>query len=431
MPFRTFLQAIAWPGRSPSFCAALIGGLTIGVLTIGGTVAADEPPSIDPPPSELVPSDQQPASGAATAAPMKPWTQEQEAMFAEYLELRKQWAQTLLEMKKIQIRHNNSIDKSSKSMDRFYELRNQSRGELRDLYNLAEKIFAAVPNDFETASFVATVLDYRRVKSDYDGGYRSAKMLLDAGVPMPYLEQLTARAAFIDGKFDEVIPLYQTFVDANGPEKLDKIDQQLAGMVDLYPPLWEEELKRRQEDEAAGNLPRVVFETTSGPVVLELFEDQAPNTVANFIRLVEDGFYDETEFYQVIDDLLAMGGDPTGVGTGTSGKFIPDEHERPGMRGIFRGSIMMAKVPAGENSGEFVPDSASSQFVIALMPILPKKQHQTVFGRVVEGMDVVGSFRRVDPTKKKEQQVILPPDRIITAKVLRKRDHDYSVEYTR
>ncbi len=62
-------------------------------------------------------------------------------------------------------------------------------------------------------------------------------------------------------------------------------------------------------------------------------------------------------------------------------------------------------------------------FVIALIPLLKKEPNQTVFGRVVEGMEVVCSFRRIDPSEKKEKTVQLPPDRIISAKVIRKRSH--------
>ncbi|HBJ38722.1 MAG TPA: hypothetical protein DDZ51_29020 [Planctomycetaceae bacterium] len=356
-------------------------------------------------------------------------TPEQEALYAEFEAKRKVWEKTLKEMKKIQILRNNGVDKSAKSMDRFYELRDQSRRELKELFKAAEAFFKKRRDEFNSVSFLATMIDYRRSSSYYEDSFDVARLLIEVGVTMPFLEQMAARAAFVEGKFDEVLPIYQRFVDSNGIDKLENIDKLIANVLEFYPQWWEEELKSRAADEAAGDLPRVMLETTSGPVVIELFEDQAPNTVANFIQLVESGFYDDTDFYQVIDDILALGGDPAGDGSGTSGRYIPDEHQRPDRRRIFRGSILMAKRPAAPDSGEMVPNSASSQFVIAIMPIVPKELQQTVFGRVIEGMDVVCSFRRVDPTKKKEQQVVLPPDRILSAKVLRKRDHEYSVEY--
>lgn len=378
-----------------------------------------DPPS-EPPPSELAPE--------LTPEPLTP---EQAALFEVFEAKRDAWEQTLVEMKKIQILRNNGIDESAQSMDRFYQLRDRGRGELNDVFKAAEAFFVERRDEFNSVSLLATVIDHRRSSSYYEDSFEAAKLLIEVGVNMPFLEQMAGRAAFVEGKFDEVLPIYQRYVESNGTEQLEDVDKQIVGVLDFFPQWWEEELKARAADEAAGDLPRIRLETTSGPVVLELFEDQAPNTVANFIQLVESGLYDETEFYQVIDDLLALGGDPTGDGSGTSGQFIPDEHDRPDRRRIFRGSIMMAKRSIEADSGELVPNSASSQFVIALMPIIPREQQQTVFGRVVQGMDVVCSFRRVDPSKKKEQQVILPPDRIIAATVLRKRDHDYSVEYAR
>jgi peptidylprolyl isomerase len=382
----------------------------------------DDMDSLDPP-------SEPPASELAPAASQEPMTPEQEALYAEFESKRKTWEQTLKEMKKIQILRNNGIDESAKSMERFYELRDRARGELNDEFKAAEAFFMKRRDEYSSVSFLATMIDFRRSSSYYEDSFDVAKLLIEVGVSMPFLEQMAGRAAFVEGKFDEVFPIYQRYVDSNGPDKLEDVDKLVVGVLNFYPQWWEEELKARAADEAAGNLPRVKLETTSGPVVLELFEDQAPNTVANFIQLVESGFYDDTEFYQVVSDLLALGGDPAGDGSGTSGRFIPDEHDRPDRRRIFRGSIMMAKRQTAPDSGQMIPNSASSQFVIAMMPIVPKELQQTVFGRVVEGMDVVCAFRRVDPTKKKEQQVLLPPDRIISAKVLRKRDHDYSVKY--
>ncbi len=174
------------------------------------------------------------------------------------------------------------------------------------------------------------------------------------------------------------------------------------------------------QEETDDRLPRVKLETTQGDVVVELFLDQAPTTVANFIRLVEEGFYDELDFYQVIDHVLALTGDPNGDGSGNSGKFIKDEHDREDSRHAFRGSLLMAKIPE-EASGEFVPNSASSQFSILLLPIASASDQQTVFGRVMEGMDVVSRLRRVDPNKEKEKdEIVLPADRIIEATVIRR-----------
>ena len=80
----------------------------------------------------------------------------------------------------------------------------------------------------------------------------------------------------------------------------------------------------------------------------------------------------------------------------------------------------MAKLPIGD-SGKFVPNSASSQFAILLLPITNVSEEQTIFGRVIEGMDAISRLRRVDPSKKKEKGAIVqPPDMIIEATVVRR-----------
>jgi len=176
-------------------------------------------------------------------------------------------------------------------------------------------------------------------------------------------------------------------------------------------------------------LPRVKLEKTQGEIVLELYLDQAPTTVANFVRLVEEGFYDGLDFFQVIDNGLALTGDPSGIGKGNSGKFIRDEHLREDARHGLRGALVMAKIPLGE-SGKFVPHSASSQFAILLMPIATAIEAQTIFGRVVEGMDVVGRLNRVDPNKEnKKGELLKPADRIVSATVIRRPDEMPEPEY--
>jgi peptidylprolyl isomerase len=154
--------------------------------------------------------------------------------------------------------------------------------------------------------------------------------------------------------------------------------------------------------------------------------------VSHFIRLVEDGFYNGLDFFQVIDHLLALTGDPGGTGTGNCGQFLRDEHGRPGARKGLRGSLVMAKIPMPDDSGNFIPNSASSQFAILLLPILTASEQQTIFGTVIEGMDVVSRLRRVDPHKeKKKGAIVYPPDSIIEAKVIRRPEILPEPEYVR
>ena len=79
---------------------------------------------------------------------------------------------------------------------------------------------------------------------------------------------------------------------------------------ETYPELWKKEQAIREAEAAADNNPRVLLKTDRGDILLELFEDQAPNTVANFISLVDSGFYDGIAFHRVIPGFMAQGGDP-------------------------------------------------------------------------------------------------------------------------
>ena len=161
-------------------------------------------------------------------------------------------------------------------------------------------------------------------------------------------------------------------------------------------------------------LPQVMLETSKGKVVLELFEDEAPNTVANFISLVEKGFYDGLTFHRVIDGFMAQGGDPTGRGTGGPGYRIACECYRDDARKHERGSIAMAH--AGRDTG-------GSQFYITFKPTPHLNGRHTVFGRVISGMDAIDKFNRTADGGK--------PEVIKKATVLSKRNHDYQPKVVR
>jgi cyclophilin family peptidyl-prolyl cis-trans isomerase len=131
-----------------------------------------------------------------------------------------------------------------------------------------------------------------------------------------------------------------------------------------------------------------VVTTNRGEVTLELFDDDAPKTVGNFVKLSRDGFYDNVIFHRVIPDFMIQGGDPTGTGMGGPGYTFEDE---PNGRSVERGVIAMA------NSG---PNTNGSQFFIVTASACPWLDGlHTVFGRVTSGMDVVDEIgnSQVDP----------------------------------
>ena len=162
---------------------------------------------------------------------------------------------------------------------------------------------------------------------------------------------------------------------------------------------------------AAEKNPQVLFKTSKGDVTLELFEDAAPNTVANFVNLVEKGFYDGLTFHRVLDGFMAQGGCPKGTGTAGPGYRIKCECYSPKALRHERGVIAMAH--AGKDTG-------GSQFYITFVKTPHLDGKHTVFGRVVKGMDVIDAFNRSGRGK--------PPEKITKATVISKRDHEYKPE---
>ncbi|HVO71260.1 MAG TPA: peptidylprolyl isomerase, partial [Aggregatilineaceae bacterium] len=127
--------------------------------------------------------------------------------------------------------------------------------------------------------------------------------------------------------------------------------------------------------------------TDAGSVYLDLFEDQAPITVNNFVFLTQQGFYNNTTFHRVLPGFMAQGGDPTGTGTGGPGYMFQDETGN-GLKFDVIGRLAMANAGANTNGSQFF-------ITDALTPWLDG-QH-TVFGQVLQGMDVVELLTPRDP----------------------------------
>jgi cyclophilin family peptidyl-prolyl cis-trans isomerase len=130
---------------------------------------------------------------------------------------------------------------------------------------------------------------------------------------------------------------------------------------------------------------RAVIHTNHGTVTAELYEDVAPRTAGNFVELAEKGFYDGVVFHRVIPGFMIQGGDPTGTGRGGPGYKIPDEFA-PGLEHESEGMLSMAN--AGPNTG-------GSQFFITLAATPWLDGKHAIFGRVVEGMEVVREIGQV------------------------------------
>ncbi len=181
--------------------------------------------------------------------------------------------------------------------------------------------------------------------------------------------------------------------------------------------LWAKESAIRAAEAKADDLPRVKLITTKGEITLELFENEAPETVANFLTLVKQGYYNGSPFHRVLPGFMAQGGAKSDDGNGGPGYTIHDECFRPDYRRHFRGTLSMA------HSSQ--RDSGSSQFFLTFVPTMSLNGLYTAFGRVIDGMEVLGDLQRRSP----EHQNNAPKaDRILKAEVLRDRGHEYKFE---
>lgn len=148
-----------------------------------------------------------------------------------------------------------------------------------------------------------------------------------------------------------------------------------------------------------------ILKTEKGDIRIQLFADKAPKTVNNFVFLARQGFYDDITFHRVIPGFIAQTGDPTGTGGGGPGYTIEDEfnpdlkHDRPGR-------VSMA------NKGQ--PNTGGSQFFITYAPAPHLDGHHTIFGQVVEGMDVLEKLTERRPSQNPNAP---PGDKLLTVEI--------------
>jgi len=166
-------------------------------------------------------------------------------------------------------------------------------------------------------------------------------------------------------------------------------------------------LEAGKENTEIGNngSTKIVLETNKGNIKIELY-DKMPVTAGNFEKLVSQGFYDGVIFHRVIDSFMIQGGDPTGTGTGGPGYTIKDEFTNTELDQNNRGTISMAN--AGPNTG-------GSQFFINLVNNNFLDGKHPVFGKVVEGMEVVDAIAKVqkDARDKPLEDVVIKKAEII------------------
>jgi cyclophilin family peptidyl-prolyl cis-trans isomerase len=266
---------------------------------------------------------------------------------------------------------------------------------------------------------------------NYEQALPIIERLVDGGAAEKRLPVWGFVSAFVTNDYELADKYLQQAKDAGGlvdPRSIDDAAErgvmvlavQYAVALDEYRDLWAKEQAIRAAEAAADDLPRVKLTTSKGDLVVELFENEAPQAVANFITLVKQGFYDGVTFHRVLGCFMAQGGDPEGTGSGGPGYAIRCECYQPNFRHHFRGSLSMAH--AGRDTG-------GSQFFLTFVPTTHLDGKHTVFGRVIDGIEVLGELQKRSPTGNPTSDAALPaPDRILKAEVLRDRGHEYAFE---
>lgn len=155
--------------------------------------------------------------------------------------------------------------------------------------------------------------------------------------------------------------------------------------------------------EALDNDNVIYLDLKDGRVVIEMRPDLAPNHVKRIKELTRQGFYDGVVFHRVIDGFMAQTGDPTGTGTGGSGKHLKAEFSKEHHG---RGAVSMARAAS--------PHSADSQFFIMFAPNAGLDGQYTVWGQVVDGMEYVDKIKKGDSY---QNGMVSNPDKIVRMRV--------------
>ena len=309
----------------------------------------------------------------------------------------------------------------------------------KQLISTAVLAYAKDPeNNRDIEQFLFYTLRYFMERDMYEDALKMCNILLDSNVNNPYVIRAAAFAALYTQQYEVAYSFLEKI------QKLGILDQFRLGESDfqylpVFEKLWEQEKTYREQEERK-DLPSVVLYTTKGEIEILLYEDQSPNTVANFIWLIEKGFYKNIDFDAVISQAMAhVAGteqfkrvdnltlQPLVRGNGTPGYAIPDEFkpfdfqkkEFPeDARFFWRGTVVMDLM-------RDQPNTAGCKFFILFKPDINCVNKYTAFGRVVRGMDVVCRLQRRNPSAVISLSQLPTPDKILDAKVKNKRNHEY------
>jgi cyclophilin family peptidyl-prolyl cis-trans isomerase len=352
-----------------------------------------------------------PGSEAADALNRAP-ASEAPAVAAQFAELHRQWKLINSRLDTLQTQYRSAATAAVRAevKKQYEELVAESNQLLPKVGAAAEAVYVEKPNqDPEVTRLLIGLVAYEFRRDDYEKALRLAKLLESHGCDEAVLYDIAGSAAF---HADDYSTAEAYLTRAKEAGKLGTKGSQLLAALPSQKQAWEKEREIRAKEAAADDLPRVKLETSKGTMLVELYENEAPETVGNFVNLVEKGFYDGLTFHRVLPGFMAQGGDPEGTGGGGPGYEIYCECDQENHRKHFRGTLSMAH--AGKDTG-------GSQFFLTFKPTTHLNGKHTAFGRVIEGVDVLAKLQRIDPDNPRGEL----PDKIVKAEVVRKRDHVY------
>lgn len=379
-----------------------------------------QPPKTQPPKAKAPKANSAEDKPAKTDTPKAEASNDPEAAAAKFDEAMAQWKEMLAKLRDLRTEWASTRPKERAPLEEQYqELVEEAEAFETKMIAAAE---AAVATDSskksEAGKFLAEQLKYDADRDDYEAALPIARVLIEHDYENPRIYNYGGLAAACTNDFD----LAERWLkEGDRHSVLDVEAKQILAHIDEFKDLWQREHELREAEAKSDDLPRVLIKTNKGELVVELFENEAPNTVASFLTLAEKGFFDGTDFHRVIPHFMAQGGN-SNDGRGGPGYTIPDEQKLPNHRNHFRGSLSMA------NTG--LPNSGGSQFFLMFRPADHLNGRHAVFGRVIDGLDVLAKIQRTHAmnAQGKDEPTGEKPDKLVSAKVLRKRPHEYKVK---
>ena len=332
-----------------------------------------------------------------------------------------EWRQIIVDVQvvKLECTLAETAEKSAELRAKYYELRKAGDAKIDELKRAAAKAFTKKPQrgtvffDFLRNSLRMDL----EVREDMVSALIMAEALDSKPISEPDIAQLVGVVMYYHQRFDRAETLLKYAQSRNAK-------RDFTNELKLIPRLkasWERELKLREKD-LKSKLPRAIVETTKGTIIFELFEDQAPNTVRNFVTLAEEEYYNGLEFFLAEPFGKAMTGSQSNT-LSPSGRVIENEALDPERRrDNFRGTL----------SAIAMKDLGLVDGALIRISFAPYTQGQPSsycnFGRVLTGFDVLDKLNR-SLNNKGEAIEDFKADKIVKITIENKRDHDYTPVY--